>query len=335
MNAEAPGTTAPDNITVEQLAAQLTRKAPPGAAGPEASTPDPGTTPEAVEEAPPNPEPGTDGTETTTDLSQPSEAAPEAEPESPPEEEPQPGDPEWYQKRVAKFTARQKELEDRLAAAEKRAEDTAGELEKARKAGPSTGQAWNHAETQLQAELEEKRNILRWTEQNPDGATLSDGKGGELQYTSEQVREIKLRTLEDLGDLRGQLREGRQRLAQAKATWEAEAIKAYPQLKDPKHADNQEIDRVLESLPWLREVPDARISVMDMLAGQRLRRSKTAAKGKLPPAPTPARVPAAAAVPARTEGAAPRKEVEEARAKFQETGRAEDLARRFSTERKV
>lgn len=345
-------TTEPQQITVEQLAAQLSRKTPPAGKGkPKGGTPltaDSDTPP--TEEAPvgetaeteldstaSNPE-TVEQTGETGELplrEQQTEAEVTAE-AGPGEEEDEPAAPEWYEKRVAKFTAQQKKLEERLAAAEKRAEEAAAKLDESRQQTTGKTKAWNHREQQLQQQLMHKRDVLRWAEENPGGATLTDAKG-EVQYTPEQVRAIKLSALEDIGDLRGQLRQHQAGLAEAREHWDAEALKAYPDLKDPKSEISQNIELMLEKLPWLKEVPDARISLADMVAGRnaRIKKAKTTATATTTTA-TPTRLPTTTrTAPARTGEAGPSQEEKQADATFQESGRTQDLARRFALQHKT
>lgn len=353
---QTSGDTGPQQITVEQLAAQLSRKALPGARGspPQGGTPnppDPGTTP--ADEAPAG---EATGTEPNADLSQPA-STPETTGDQPTEgddtaplreqqtqaevtPEPGPGDeqsPHWHERRVAKLTTQKKELQERLAAAEKLAEEATAKLEDAKRAsaGGKT-KAWNHAEQQLQEQLQGKRDILRWAEENSQGATLHDEKGTDVEYSAEQIRAIKLSALEDIGDLRGQLRDHQGRLSRDREFWDAEAVQAYPTLKDPDSEESRNIELMLHKLPWLREVPDARISLADMLAGRAARVKK--AKTPTPPAKPaiPTRVPTTpSATPARIADGEPSKELKQANETFQQTGRTEDLARRFSLQRKV
>lgn len=344
-------TTEPQQITVEQLAAQLSRKTPPDAKKPDKSgVPASDSETTVTEEAP-----VMEATETEPDLSQSASASPvgeatETEGELPlreqqtqaevtaeagPGEETEPAAPEWYEKRIAKFTSKQKELEGRLVAAEKRAEDAAAKLDETRRAQANgKTQAWNHAEQQLQQQLTQKRDLLRWAEENSDGATLSDEKHGEVTYSPEQVRAIKLSALEDIGDLRGQLREHQASLTSSRDHWDAEALKAYPALKDPNSEDARNIELMLEKLPWLREVPDARLSLADMLAGRAARLKSP--KAKVPESKVnPTRVPTtASASPARTAESGPSQEEKQAKEAFFQSGRTEDLARRFATARK-
>jgi hypothetical protein len=345
-------TTEPQQITVAQLAAQLSKKTPSGAK-PNGSTPASGAT--ATEEAPvvattelqPEllnaSEVGPEGT-TQTETGETGETTPlreqqtqaEVTAEAGPGEGDEPAAPEWYEKRVAKFTAQQKKLEERLAAAEKRAEEAAAKLDENRQQQTGKTKAWNHREQQLQQQLTHKRDVLRWAEENPDGATLNDDKG-EVQYTPEQVRAIKLSALEDIGDLRGQLRQHQAGVAEAREHWDAEAVKAYPELKDPKSEISQNIDLMLEKLPWLKEVPDARISLADMVAGRnaRLKKAKTTSTNAATTA-TPTRVPTTTrTAPARSAEAEPSQQEKEASETFQQSGRTSDLARRFALQRKV
>lgn len=327
------GAAADQQITVAQLAAQLGKKASPdGGTGAAGTTSDPGARP--AEETPAG---GTPGTEpdlfqsATTD-----DGTAAAAPGEGGESDTEPAAPEWYQKRIAKFTAKQKEMEERLLAAERRAEEAAAEVDRTRRQANGKPKAWNHQEQHLQQQLGQKREVLRWAEENPEGATLTDEKGNEVSYTPDQVRAIKLSALEDIGDLRGQLREHQAGLSQSREHWDAEAVKAYPDLKDPNSETSRNVETMLEKLPWLREVPDARISLADMLAGRKARlkgggaTSQSAAPKAAPRAPaTPGSAPAR-----RAEGE-PSEEVKAAQQTFQETGRVNDLARRFAAERKL
>lgn len=343
--ANSGAATEPQQITVAQLAAQLSKKASPaGTHGQDAraTTADLGARP--AEEAPAG---GTPGTE--PDLLQPASTEDGAETHGqdarattePGEggEETEPAAPEWYQKRIAKITAKQKALEERLVAAEQRAETAAAELDKARKTGGgSQTKAWNHQEHALQQDLSQKREVLRWAEENADGATITDEKGNEVTYTPEQVRAIKLSALEDIGDLRSQLREHQQVLAQNREHYDAEAVKAYPALADPNSELSRNVETVLSKLPWLREVPDARMSMADMFAGRaaRLKKPATTTAGTIAPAKATPRAPGAAGTaPARVAEGEPSEEVKQADKAFFESGRVSDLARRFAAQRKV
>ncbi len=329
--------TEPQQITVAQLAAQLTRKVPPDAAAGSAGTAsDPGARP--AEETPAGVASGTEpdlfqSDSKTDDAAQPGAAA---APGDGGENDTEPAAPEWYQKRIAKFTAKQKEMEERLLAAERRAEEAATELDKTRRTANGKPKAWNHQEEAIQQQLGHKREVLRWADENPEGATLTDEKGNEASYSPEQVRAIKLSALEDIGDLRGQLREHQTGLGQLREHWDAEAVKAYPDLKDTNTQLSRDVETMLDKLPWLREVPDARISLADMLAGRNARLKRAPAAGAAAATNHAPRGPSAAsAAPARRAEGEPSEEIKKANQTFQETGRVTDLARRFALERKV
>jgi len=319
-------TTGGQQITVEQLAAQLSRKTPPGETGQPAAPAPEGP---LAGEAPAGEEPG-------TALSQ--EVAGETEPlreqqtAAEVSAEPGPGDtePDWLKKRFARFTAKQHELEGRLTDATTRAQEAERKLAEAEKKGtPAAGKAWNHREQYLQNELAQKRALLKWADENPDGASLSDDQGQEITYTPEQVRAVKLSAMEDLGDLRGQLRTHQAGLEKARDYWQGQALKAYPQLADPAHEDSKNIEMMFEKIPWLREVPDALLSLADMLAGRALRSRRQPS-----PAAPATRVPAAApSAPARTPDSGIPQTVKQAHETFLQTGRTEDLARRFAAQR--
>jgi len=66
----------------------------------------------------------------------------------------------------------------------------------------------------------------------------------------------------------------------------------YPNLLDPKHADAVTMEYVMNVVPALRVLPNAKILIGDMIAGEKLR-----AKGQKPSTPAPKPTPKAPKVP--------------------------------------
>jgi hypothetical protein len=344
-------TTEPQQITVEQLAAQLSKRASPATG----ATGKPNAAVAALNEPPAGEAPAGQPAGTETDLfdtslaggdaGNPADTDGEGQSAGAAAAEDEEGGeqdssvPEWYQKRAAKFRAKRQALEERLVAAEKRLQETEAKLNQAQQQTAPKTKAWNSQEQQLNEQLAGKRALLRWAEENADGATVTDTNGGEVNYTPDQIRAVKLSALEDIGDLRGRLREAEAETQRARQTWDAEALKAYPQLKDPNNPMTRNIDLMIERVPWLRELPDARLSLADMMAGRaaRLRKPAGAASSSGGSGGAPARVVTggAAAAPARTAGAGPSEAEKKANEDFQQSGRVEDLSRRFALSRKV
>lgn len=356
-------TTEPQQITVEQLAAQLSSKRASPAAGAGAGKPNATARAAALNEPPAGEAPAGQPAGTEPDLFDTSlaDAGGDGDAGNPAGDDAGAGQPaggaaaedeeggeqdssvpEWYQKRAAKFRAKRQALEERLVAAERRLQETEAKLNEAQQTTAKPVRAWNSQEQQLNEQLSSKRALLRWAEENPNGATVADTNGGEVNYSAEQVRAIKLSALEDIGDLRGRLREAEAETQRARQAWDAEALKAYPQLKDPNNPMTRNIDLMIERVPWLRELPDARLSLADMMAGRAMRQRKASgapaggAAGSGGGA-APARVVTggAAAAPARTAGGGPSDAEKKANEDFQQTGRVEDLSRRFALSRKV
>lgn len=111
-------------------------------------------------------------------------------------------------------------------------------------------------------------SLHEWALRNPDGGKLPDGKGGETEFTREEVAHINAsthtRATRDIP--------ARRQWLQARGLHDAEAVKSYPWLKDTAKGDGAIIQKVLESNPrLLTALPNIRLVAANALIGERLR----------------------------------------------------------------
>jgi hypothetical protein len=147
---------------------------------------------------------------------------------------------------------------------------------------------------ELDARARTLSNLHAWTIRNEDGARL-----GETDLTRSQVLELRARTYETLYH---EIPDRRAHLAAA-ARAEAEAITAYPGLKDANAELAKATAALLRSHPSLANDPAARLLAADAAAGRLARLgTPSTARPATAPAAAPARVqppraPASAARP--------------------------------------
>jgi hypothetical protein len=146
---------------------------------------------------------------------------------------------------------------------------------------------------ELDARARTLSNLHAWTIRNEDGARL-----GETDLTRSQVLELRARTYETLYH---EIPDRRAHLAAA-ARAEAEAITAYPGLKDANAELAKATAALLRSHPSLANDPAARLLAADAAAGRLARLgSKLPAPSSIAPSSAvrqqPPRAPASAARP--------------------------------------
>lgn len=207
-----------------------------------------------------------EATEDTNDLSQ--EQAEEAE-NSEPEQAPEENDlPKGVKKKLSKLSAAKRELEEKLAALENEVtalkSKPADQPEQA--VAPIPSNPYLHLDTQakVEAELAQARKVRRWCEENPDGATYRDpATGKETEYTSEQVRNIKLNALEAIEEhLPKQLA-----YVQQRAQFDPIAESTYNWWKDRTSREYQIAQNMLNNFPEIRKFPDYKIVIGDYIRG--------------------------------------------------------------------
>lgn len=119
-------------------------------------------------------------------------------------------------------------------------------------------------ETELEKRLDQARLERRWALRHPQGGTVPDGNGGEIDITEEQAAAM-LANSEDLIEKHAPKR---REFLKARAQGEQTAKAIYPWLADAKNEHTLAVDSVLRRYPVLREIfPDARLNLAHMLVG--------------------------------------------------------------------
>ena len=296
-------------------------------------------TDESLKEVPAEAE-ADEGNESEVDLSQPEENEADAEDEpaadndADGEDEAEADDaepeaeetPRGVQKRIDKLTKRAKEAEEKLADEKaKRIDAENAPAEQATTTAPVTPENPFANLTTLEDVQREEHNaeqVLDWCEDNPDG-TLVQTKEGEIDYSAEEVRDIRKKASKAIRKWLPQ----RQQWVQENQQNEEYAHKTYSWWKDKSAAEYQAASNILREFPEIQRFPDYKVIVGDTLMGMQMRlsqeagakKAKKAAPKKAPKQPT-----APTAEPAPIDGSAARSS--SARTRFDETGDRDDLA---------
>ncbi len=241
-------------------------------------------------------------------------------------------------KRIGKEVRKRKEALEAKEAAESKVAELKAQLEQAEaavegasdfSAPPTDTNPFANLNTlkEVQEEMMRAEQTLEWAEDNPDGA-LVESKDGDVEYTAEEVREVKKRASRAL---RRQLPE-QQGYIQARDQMEPQALDAYPWWKDKASSEFQAASQVLRNMPELARFPDYKLVVGDYLNGMVSRMNRNTQKvqpkakevKKAPSQPT-----APSAEPAPVDPAAARSA--SAMKAFQETGGVDELANLLKT----
>lgn len=235
-------------------------------------------------------------------------------------------------KRIAKLTARNKDLEAKLNAPATKTPDAATQQ------GSSELSA-------IDEQIAIHEAHLSWFDQNPEGGTYKDADGRVVaEVPPERIPLLRRQTERRIAELQGSRAAKQERLeAEAKAErqrQDAEAIQAFPWLNDAEAPEFQEAQELLATLPMtavrsLEALPNARKLLAYAVLGKRSVAS--AAKPASSQRPTPPKVfsAAASAAPRSNPGDAVRRELAEAEAAYEKSGRQTDYTRVLKLQRQI
>jgi hypothetical protein len=246
------------------------------------------------------------------------EAEPEAEATDEAEDEEDRGLPKGVKKRIDKLTAKRREAEAKLAKMEEEMERLRQEAtQKSPAKGPDPLNPYAHLNTPelISKEIEQAKQVRRWCEMNPDGATVKGENGDEVDYTAEEIRQIKLKALDAIEEhLPRQLN-----YVSAARQVEVIAQNEYPWWKDKSARERQIAEKFIESFPEIQRFPDYKMVVGDYIRGVKAREAakKGSPVAKAPVQPRPTNSP----VTASKDGA-----IKAVQSRFKATGSTEDLA---------
>jgi hypothetical protein len=198
------------------------------------------------------------------------EEIPEEEPAAPePAEEPTAEEPD-----KTRFQKRIDELTDGRTKAEQETATLREQLAMAKaSAPPDLLNPFNliDSEQELATAVDREEGFMEWImahEANPDGGYLSDGKGGQVHFEPEQIRQMKVSTYRIL-----RTAEKRREFIRQRVSRDAEAVAVYPWLRSTKEGLGAEVQSAIEARPYLRQSPDYRTFAADAVLGAKLRAS--------------------------------------------------------------
>lgn len=167
----------------------------------------------------------------------------------------------------------------------------------------------------ISKEVEQAKQVRRWCEMNPDGATVKGENGEETDYTSEEIRQIKLRAMDAIEEHLPK------QMAYVNASREVDkiALSEYPWWKDKAARERQIANKFLEAFPEITRFPDYKMVVGDYIRGVKAREgsAKSSTSARAPVQPRPTNSP----VSASKDGA-----IKAIQSRFKTTGSTEDLA---------
>ncbi len=198
---------------------------------------------------------------------------------------------EKVQKRIDKLTARAKTAEEEAEQAKARVKELEDEAAQLREAAPQTVMAptaenpladVDSAEA-LEARVANAVAVKRWCIKNPDGGTVTDKEGNEVDIDPEQARSM-LADAEDVITVHAPRRE---RFLAESVKHTAAAKEVYPDMFKSGTEMEKAFQSLVKAWPEVKRFPDHHLVLGDYIAGFKARSGKAA----------PAQEPAAKAKP--------------------------------------
>jgi hypothetical protein len=228
------------------------------------------------------------------------------------------GLPKGVKKRIDRLTAKRREAEAEVEKLRTEMETLRQEASQKPVQNHNPDNPYSHLNTPdaISKEMEQAKQIRRWCELNPDGATVKDKEGNETDYSAEEVRRIKIKAMDAMEEHLPK----QQMYIQQASHMEQIATKEYPWWKDKTSKEHVLAQKFLQVFPEIKRYPDYKIVVGDYLRGIKAREqsAKSGAPQRAPVQPRPGVTPAQR--PAKDVSA------DGAKARFQKSTSRDDLA---------
>ena len=188
------------------------------------------------------------------------------------------GLPKGVKKRIDKLAAKKRELEDKLKEIEEENQRLRQEAERPVQTVQQPTMKFENlnTEAEIEQQLSVARNVRRFCELNPNGATQTLKDGSIKEYSAEEIAEIKVNAIDaienDLPARRAYLQTFRQAEQLAK--------KEYTFWNDKSSQEYQLAQTVLRNNPSIKQFPDYMILIGDLLSGMKARVGKQQQAGK-------------------------------------------------------
>jgi hypothetical protein len=195
------------------------------------------------------------------------------------EEAKESGDSEFQtkgvQKRIDKLTALRKSAEEQAEKLQNELEQLKLQVESNKPSAIVIGKDENvpyahiNSLAEIDAEIAQARQVRRWCEENSNGIVVQNADGTETEYSTEDVKRIKLNAMDALEEHLPK----RLNYVQTKEKVDAFAYKEYPWLKDKSSKERQIAEAFIKALPQITRFPDYNIIIGDYIRGVRARES--------------------------------------------------------------
>jgi hypothetical protein len=178
------------------------------------------------------------------------------------------GLPKGVKKRIDKLSAKRREAEAEVERLKSEVERLSQEANKPAQT-PKSDNPYSNLKTleEVNREAEQAKQIRRWCEMNPDGATVTGANGEEVDYSAEEVRRIKVKALDALEEhlpARAKYIENYSQIEQV-------ATKEYPWWKDRSSNERQIAESFLKHFPEITRFPDYKMVLGDYIRGVKSR----------------------------------------------------------------
>jgi len=230
------------------------------------------------------------------------------------------GLPKGVKKRIDKLSAKRREAEAEVDRLKSEVERLSQEANKPAQT-PKSDNPYTNLKTleEVNREAEQAKQIRRWCEMNPDGAIVTGKDGNEVEYSAEEVRKIKVKSLDALEEhlpARAKYLENYSQVEQV-------ANKEYPWWKDRSSSERQIAESFLQHFPEITRFPDYKMVLGDYIRGFKSRESASKRPNTVTTRTAPAQ-PKRTATPAYV----PEKEAraKEAAKRFGANGNRDDLS---------
>jgi hypothetical protein len=227
------------------------------------------------------------------------------------------GLPKGVKKRIDKLSAKRREAEAEVEKLRAEVERLSQEAEKPAQT-PKSDNPYTNLKTidEVSREADQAKQIRRWCEMNPDGATVTDKDGNETDYSAEDIRRIKIKALDALEEHLP----ARAKYIEQYSQIEQVAHKEYPWWKDKSSSERQIADSFLKHFPEITRFPDYKMVLGDYIRGVKTRESSKRSGTPVKTAPAqPKRTATPAYVPPQEA------KVRDAQKRFGATGNRDDL----------
>jgi hypothetical protein len=258
----------------------------------------------------------TDTEETTEETKDEAEEAEKADEDE--DEDTERGLPKGVKKRIDRLTAKRREAEAEVEKLRTEMETLRQEASQKPVQNHDPENPYSHLNTPdaISKEMQQAKQIRRWCELNPDGATVKDKDGNETDYSAEEIRRIKIKAMDAMEEHLPK----QQRYLEQVNHMDQIAGKEYPWWKDKTTKEHVLAQKFLQVFPEIKRFPDYKIVVGDYLRGIQAREqsAKNKAPQRAPVQPRPGATPANR--PVRDVKA------DDAKARFQKSTSRDDLA---------